>query len=100
LKADTAARLKEAEAFREEEKIVAPENLVGLLEKVTKPGDMVGVEGNNQKQADFLAACLCRVDPQKGHGLHMVQSVSALPSHLDVFEKGIAKKIDFAFAGP
>jgi malonate decarboxylase alpha subunit len=100
LKVDTAGRLKEAEVFIKDEKIVAPENLVGLLEKVIKPGDMVALEGNNQKHADFLAACLCQVDPQKVHGLHMVQSVLALPGHLDIFEKGIAQKIDFAFAGP
>jgi hypothetical protein len=31
LKADTAARLKEAEAFREEEKIVAPESYNRIL---------------------------------------------------------------------
>ena len=31
--------------------------------------------------------------------LHMVQSVVALPEHLDVFERGIANRLDFSF-GP
>ncbi|HYZ24407.1 MAG TPA: malonate decarboxylase subunit alpha, partial [Rhodopila sp.] len=30
----------------------------------------------------------------------MVQSVLALPEHLTVFERGIARRLDFAFAGP
>jgi malonate decarboxylase alpha subunit len=30
----------------------------------------------------------------------MVQSVLALPEHLDVFENGIASKLDFSFSGP
>src|SRR5262249_24123085 len=32
--------------------------------------------------------------------LHMVQSVLALPEHLAVFERGIANRLDFSFAGP
>ena len=60
----------------------------------------MNIEGNNQKQADFLAKCLCEVDPKKVHDLHMVQSVLTLPEHLDVFEKGIAKKLDMSFSGP
>jgi TRAP-type C4-dicarboxylate transport system permease large subunit len=35
----------------------------------------VCLEGNNQKQADFLALGLTRVDPARIHDLHMVQSV-------------------------
>ena len=34
------------------------------------------------------------------HDLHMVQSVLALPEHLDLFENGIATKLDFSFSGP
>ena len=30
----------------------------------------------------------------------MVQSAVPLPIHLDLFENGIAKKLDFAFGGP
>jgi malonate decarboxylase alpha subunit len=34
------------------------------------------------------------------HGLHMLQSVLALPEHLDLFDTGIAAKLDFSFSGP
>ena len=83
-----------------EGKIVDAKDAVALLEAVIKPGDKVNIEGNNQKQADFLAKALCQVDPGKVHDLHMVQSVLTLPEHLDVFEKGIAKKLDMSFSGP
>ncbi len=71
-----------------------------LLHTVLEPGDRVCLEGNNQKQADFLAECLAHLDPAQVHGLHMVQSVLSLPSHLDVFERGIAQRLDFSFSGP
>lgn len=79
---------------------VATAAAVPLLEAVLEPGDRVCLEGNNQKQADFLAECLTQVDPQRVRDLHMVQSVLALPEHLDVFETGIAKRLDFSFSGP
>ncbi len=99
LKMDTQERLKKAAPYAKG-KIVSAKDTVALLEAVIKPGDKVNLEGNNQKQADFLAECLCNVDPKKIYDLHMVQSVLSLPSHLDVFEKGIAKKVDFSFSGP
>ncbi|MEN5364833.1 malonate decarboxylase subunit alpha [Stenotrophomonas sp. TWI273] len=71
-----------------------------LLHTVLEPGDRVCLEGNNQKQADFLAECLAQLDPAQVHGLHMVQSVLSLASHLDVFERGIAQRLDFSFSGP
>ncbi len=100
LKRDTEERMKKVAHLVEEGKVVKAENTVALLEGVIKPGDKVNLEGNNQKQADFLAECLCEVDPKKIYDLHMVQSVVSLKSHLDVFEKGIAKKLDFSFSGP
>lgn len=71
-----------------------------LLETVISCGDRVCLEGNNQKQADFLSKTLSQCDPEKVNDLHILQSVLALPSHIDVFEKGIASKVDFSFAGP
>ena len=71
-----------------------------LLEAVIEPGDRVCLEGNNQKQADFLAKALAGLDPAKVNDLHMVQSVLALPEHLEVFERGIASRLDFSFSGP
>src|ERR1700754_3819755 len=81
-------------------KVVATSHAVALLNAVLEPGDRVCLEGNNQKQADFLAQALNQVDPQRVHDLHMVQSVLALPEHLDLFENGIASRLDFSFSGP
>ena len=81
-------------------KRVASEHVVALLNAALRPFDRVCLEGNNQKQADFLARALVQVDVQRVHDLHMVQSVLALPEHLDVFENGIAAKLDFSFSGP
>jgi len=81
-------------------KIVEASQARALLERVLEPGDRVCLEGNNQKQADFLARTLASLDPKQVHGLHMVQSVLALPEHLDVFDKGVASRLDFSFSGP
>ena len=81
-------------------KLCPAEGATQLLEAIVEPGDRVAIEGDNQKQADFLAAALAKVDPARVHDLHMVQSVIALPEHLDVFERGVANRLDFAFAGP
>jgi len=81
-------------------KQVAPDDTTKLLTAILEPGDRVCLEGNNQKQADFLARALTQLDPAQVHDLHMVQSVLALPEHLDLFENGIASKLDFSFSGP
>lgn len=81
-------------------KVVQASHIVGLLHAVLEPGDRVCLEGNNQKQADFLGKALTRVDTARVHDLHMLLSVLSLPEHLDVFEKGIASKLDFSFSGP
>ena len=81
-------------------KRVDPADATRLLTAVLEPGDRVCLEGNNQKQADFLAKALTQLDPTQVHDLHMVQSVLALPEHLDLFEYGIASKLDFSFSGP
>ena len=82
------------------EKLCPAERATQLLEAVIEPGDRVALEGDNQKQADFLAGALAKLDPARVHDLHMVQSVIALPEHLAVFERGIANRLDFSFAGP
>ena len=81
-------------------KIVEASDATALLEAVLRPGDRVCLEGDNQKQADLLAGALASVDPAKINGLHMVQSGVVLPDHLDVFERGIAKRLDYAYSGP
>src|SRR6201984_619958 len=75
-------------------------DLPNFLEAVIRPADRVCLEGDNQKQADLLAAALADVHPAKIHDLHMVQSGVVLPEHLDVFEKGIARRLDYSYSGP
>ena len=99
LRQDTAQRLAAAAEITGSGKIVRTKDVVKLLEAVIRPGDKINLEGNNQKQADFLAERLCRVDPAKVHGLHLVQSAITLDSHTKLFEKGIAEKIDFSYSG-
>ena len=82
------------------DKVVSADLAVQLLEAVIEPGDRVCLEGNNQKQADFLAQSLTRIDPARVNKLHMLQSVLALPEHLDLCELGIAEQVDFSFSGP
>ena len=81
-------------------KLVPPGAAVTLLEAVIRPGDRVCLEGDNQKQADFLADCLAAANPAHLHDLHIVQSGIVLPAHLDLFRKGIAKKLDYSYSGP
>jgi len=81
--------------------VVLPrEHLVQALEALIVPGDKVVLEGNNQKQADFLSRTLAEVDPGKVHDLHMLMPSVSRPEHLDLFERGIARKLDFSFSGP
>ncbi|KQT61670.1 malonate decarboxylase subunit alpha [Methylobacterium sp. Leaf456] len=81
-------------------KVVAAESVTDLLEAVLRPGDRVCLEGDNQKQADCLARGLAACDPSRIHDLHMVQSGIVLPEHLDVFETGVAKRLDYSYSGP
>ena len=99
LKRDRAERLARAAPLASG-KIVDQANAIQLLEALIRPFDRVNIEGDNQKQADFLAEALAKVNPGLVHDLHMVQSCIALDAHLDIFEKGIAKKVDFSFSGP
>ncbi|GAA3068043.1 malonate decarboxylase subunit alpha [Rhizobium viscosum] len=81
-------------------KIVEARDATRLLEAVVRPGDRVCLEGDNQKQADLLSSALLAVDRTKVNNLHMVQSGVVLPSHLDLFDHGIAKRLDYAYSGP
>ncbi len=81
-------------------KVVTSANATALLEAVLRPGDRVCLEGDNQKQADLLAGALAACDPARVHDLHMVQSGVVLPAHLDVFERKIARRLDFSYSGP
>jgi len=80
-------------------RIVDAARIGELLRAVLVSGDRLCIEGNNQKHADFLAESLAQADPAHLHDLHVVQSNLALPCHLDVFERGIAKRLDFCYSG-
>ena len=81
-------------------KLIPAEHIVEAMEKLIKPRDRVVLEGNNQKQASFLSGALAQINPEKVFDLHMIISSISRPEHLDLFEKGIAKKVDFSYAGP
>ena len=80
--------------------VLAQNKIVETLESVIQSSDRIVMEGDNQKQADFLSRSLAKVDPKKIHDLHLIISSISRPEHLTLFEMGIAKKVDFAFAGP
>lgn len=101
----TTRRDKKANQIAKVEKLVngrviPTEKIVEVLETLITSGDRVALEGNNQKQASFLSNALNNINPDRVNNLHMVMSSVSRPEHLDIFEKGIAKKLDFSYAGP
>src|SRR6202046_2180110 len=81
-------------------KLIERRDIVEALQTLIHSGDRVALEGDNQKQADFLSRSLVQVDPLKLHDIHLLISTISRPEHLTLFEKGIARKLDFSFAGP
>jgi malonate decarboxylase alpha subunit len=81
-------------------KVIEPGSLRTVLESVIRPGDRVALEGDNQKQADFLSRTLAACDPSTLHDLHMLIGSVSRSEHLDLFDKGIAGTLDLAYAGP
>ena len=65
-----------------------------------RPGDSVCLQGDNQKQADFLADALAGVEPSRIHDLPVVQTGLVPQAHLDLFYRGIAQRLDFSYSGP
>ena len=100
---DTERKAKQAKKRAAESitstKIVPSDKIVEFMECVMRPKDIVILEGDNQKQAVFLAKSLTKVNPQRIHDLHMVMTCPQIPEHLDIFDLGIARDLDFSFAG-
>ena len=96
---DKRRRLKQI-AQHLEGKLVQRDSIVALLESLIHAGDRVVLEGNNQKQADFLSRSLVQVNPACVHDLHLLVPSISRPEHLTLFERGIARRVDFSFAGP
>lgn len=80
-------------------KIADSSDIVTILESVLSSGDRVVLEGDNQKQASFLSQKLLDVSANKISNLHMIIPSVSRPEHLTIFEKGIAKRLDFSYAG-
>lgn len=95
---DKAERLRAASAFADR-KLLDGSKMVEALEALLRPGDRVALEGDNQKQADFLSRSLAKVSPEKVRDLHLLISSISRPEQIDIFETGVARKIDFAYAG-
>jgi malonate decarboxylase alpha subunit len=81
-------------------KHVEASKVVELLTALLQPGDRLCIEGDNQKQASFLADALLQMDPAVVHDLQMALSSLMLPQYLDMVDSGIVTAIDFAYAGP
>lgn len=92
-------RLRAGDPYTEGKVIVASK-LKDLLHNVIRPGDRLALEGDNQKQADFLSRTLADCDPSILHDLHLLIGSVSRAEHLDLFERGIATKLDLAYAGP
>ena len=60
--------------------------IIDALEALIVAGDSIVIEGDNQKQADFLSRSLVKVDPKKLHDLHLIISSISRPEHLTLFD--------------
>ena len=93
------ARRLAAVAGMADGKALDPHRLREALHALIRPGDRVALEGDNQKHADFLSRTLSACDPAVLHDLHLLVATISRPEHLDLFERGIAKRLDMAYAG-
>ena len=64
--------------------VLRSDRLVEALERLVVSGDRVVLEGNNQKQADFLARSLAKTDPDVLNQLHLIMPSVSLPEHLSL----------------
>jgi malonate decarboxylase alpha subunit len=96
---DEKARRLAAVAGWLEDGVLPTARMTEALERLIRPGDRVALEGDNQKQADFLSRSLAKADPARLNNIHLLISSISRPEHLTLFERGIAHRVDFAFAG-
>ena len=55
-------------------KFVSAKDVPAVLKRIIEPGDILCLEGDNQKQADFLANQLASLDRKDLHDIHLVMS--------------------------
>lgn len=97
-RADKAGRLARAAPLASG-KVIPTEKATEALDALLESGDKVILEGDNQKQADFLSRSLAAVDPGRVHDVHLLIFSFSRPEQLDLFDDGIASRTDFAYAG-
>lgn len=81
-------------------KFVSEKDVPEVLKRVIEPNDILCLEGDNQKQADFLANQLATLDIKDLHDIHLVMSCITLPSHIELFKKGAIRQVDTCYAAP
>jgi malonate decarboxylase alpha subunit len=72
--------------------VLDAKRIIDAQHLLIQPHDRVVIEGDNQKQADFLSRSLVKADPKKLHNLHLIIFSISRPEHLTLFELGIAQK--------
>jgi malonate decarboxylase alpha subunit len=78
---------------------IPSQRITEALEILISSRDRVFLEGDNQKQATFLSGALAGLDVNTVSQLHMIIPSVSRQEHLDIFEKGIAEKLDFSYSG-
>ncbi len=81
-------------------KFISAKDVPEVLKRVIEPDDILCIEGDNQKQADFLANQLATLDIKDLHDIHLVMSCITLPAHIELFKKGAVKQVDTCYAAP
>jgi malonate decarboxylase alpha subunit len=80
--------------------LLTKEKLVESLEVLIAPGDRIVLEGDNQKQADFLSRSLVKADPKKLHDLHLIISSISRPEQLTLVRVGDREEDRFRLRRP
>lgn len=81
-------------------KIIKTSDIVNVLNRVIKPKDNLIIEGDNQKQALFLAKALTQVNKKLVNNICLIIPSLNCDEYLDLFNKGIASVVNFSYAAP
>lgn len=82
-------RINKIKSYLKNNKFIDANDVVEVLSQLIHSGDRVCIEGDNQKQASYLASALAKLNPKLINNLHMIQSAIVLPEHLNIFDKGV-----------